>query len=250
MDWDDFIWSYEEWSESTIRSRISSLTDIGDGCDIVSVVMDLPTDKLKNELVRKAIQLKASFEYDDFQMLDGEISSEVFNELKAYTGYDENIIPIDENNLMWEDFYENWTDWNNDELKRRITKLKTFGNTAEVCETILCMPSTDYEELLYNKAIEKGVRFTYEQLERMDKINEEAEEFEETAPRGLGFFGTLLLLAPGWLRVLPVMEKIKSKVPAAMAIVPTARLIMDIDMADGITDIIINMVDNEAETVE
>jgi len=35
MLWSDFYDNYSEWAESTIRSRISSLNEIGDGDEVV-----------------------------------------------------------------------------------------------------------------------------------------------------------------------------------------------------------------------
>ncbi len=171
MDWGDFCLSYDEWSESTIRTRISSLEDIGDGAEIVSVVDDLDSEKLKAQLIRKAIKLNAKFEYQDYLDLEYELFDDVFKELTDYTGFNVDYAPIDENNLDWETFYENWGDWSNDDLKRRITKLKSFGSAEEVCEVIFCLPNSTFEDMLYEKAISNGVKFSRSQKEDMGRLS-------------------------------------------------------------------------------
>ena len=87
MTWDDFYDRYCDWSESTIKTRISSLEDIGVGEDVVDVVLNLPDEKLKVQLVRKAIKLGVIFTHDDFMNLDGELPDEVYTEIAKHGGF-------------------------------------------------------------------------------------------------------------------------------------------------------------------
>ena len=70
MLWSDFYYTYSDWAESTLRSRISSLKDMGSGDEVVDVVLDMPSDKLKTQLIRKAIRHNVSFSHEDFMNLD------------------------------------------------------------------------------------------------------------------------------------------------------------------------------------
>ena len=87
MTWDDFYDRYCDWSESTIKTRISSLEDIGAGEDVVDVVLNLSDEKLKVQLVRKAIKLDVNFTQDDFMNLDGELPDEVYTEIAKHGGF-------------------------------------------------------------------------------------------------------------------------------------------------------------------
>ena len=226
MMWSDFYDNYTEWSESTIRSRISSLEDMGNGEEVVDVVIDLPSDKLKAQLIRKAIRLKVLFTHDDFMNLDGELSGELYKELAAYSGFDASNPYLDEDNLEWDDFYSEYYDWSETDTLRRIGKLKSFGSSEEVCEVVCGMPNSECEEALYQKAISAGVKFTDEELEEMGQIEIDVkgfldnlitdediaqveknvavlcEELDQLDPanqpkpkkNGLGFFGTLFAI--------------------------------------------------------
>lgn len=226
MIWSDFYDNYTEWSESTIRSRISSLEDMGNSDEIVDVVIDLPNEKLKAQLIRKAIRCKVLFTHDDFMNLDGELPDEVYRELAIHSGFDANNPYLDEDNLTWDDFYSEYYDWSEVDTLRRIKKLKNFGSSEEVCEVICGMPNSECEESLYQKAIASGVKFADDELEEMGKIEFDAKGFldnlitdEDIAQveedvailcdeldrldpskqpkpqrKGLGFFGTLFAI--------------------------------------------------------
>ena len=49
ISWDDFIDRYSEWSESTLRTRISELDEIGSGDEVVDVVLGFPSEQLKGQ---------------------------------------------------------------------------------------------------------------------------------------------------------------------------------------------------------
>lgn len=216
MRWTDFYVDYTEWSESTIRTRISSLDDIGSSDEIIEVVQDFSSEKLKDQLIRKAIRMNVKFSQDDFIELENELSDTVFHELAVYAGFDADNPYFNEDNLIWDDFYSCYTEWSSPDVLRRISKLKNIGNPDEVCEVICCMPDSECEDALYKKALSLGTKFNNRHLEDMcrleidDKdISEEEERqiednvdamledlgiihpFEEFKPRKSGFFGTM-----------------------------------------------------------
>ena len=90
MLWDEFYNGHFDWADSTIRTRISSLEDIGTGEDIVEVAQNIEDVKVRNALIRKAMSLGAVFTRDDYCWLEGEISTELFAVLGAYAGFDPN----------------------------------------------------------------------------------------------------------------------------------------------------------------
>lgn len=90
MEWYDFYCGYSEWADSTLRTRISSLEDIGSGDEVVEVIIDLPTEKLQVQLVRKAMRCGVSFTQENIDDLWGELPDEVCEELAEYSGLREN----------------------------------------------------------------------------------------------------------------------------------------------------------------
>ena len=176
MIWSDFYDNYIEWAESTLRSRISSLEDIGSGEEVAEVVMDLPSDKLKAQLIRKAMRHKVQFTHDDFMNLDGELTDELYRELATYTGFDANNPYFDENNMTWDDFSSEYYEWSEKDTLRRIQKLNDFGPAAEVSDVVCAMPNWDCQNALYQKAVTAGIKFTRNQLEDMGQNPEDGED--------------------------------------------------------------------------
>lgn len=221
MLWSEFYDKYIDWSESTINSKISSLEDIGPGDEVLEVLYELSSEKVKDKLVRKAMRLRSSFSHDIFMEIEGEISEAVFKELANYAGFDADNPYLDESNLTWNDFYEGYCGWDDQDVLRRINKIKGFGKTEEICGAICDMPDTKCEQALYQKAISSGVKFSREQLKNMGMLSEddfitgeevaqieaqtdelckalgmiEEPEEEYTPQKRLGFFGGLLAIA-------------------------------------------------------
>ncbi len=226
MLWSDFYERYIDWSESTIISRISSLEDIGTGEEIIEVLYELSSEKAKDKFIRKAIRLNATFTQDDFVELEGELSENVYKELGAHTGFDAEHPSFNEDNLMWDEFYELYDEWSETDLMRRIGKLKSFGPADEVSHVALMLPNDTCKLALCKKAIRNGVKFTEEQRWDLDidaegndcteahdreiemavdslyGVDEECEEYEEyeeyeepqqRSPK-LGFFGGILAI--------------------------------------------------------
>lgn len=218
MMWEDFYDNYTEWSEATIRSRIYALEDMGSGDEVVDVALDLPTERLKAQLIRKAIRQGVRFTHDDFVYLDGELPDEVYRELAAHAGFDASNPDFDEDNLSWGDFYTEAYRWSEEDTLRRISKLREFGPSDEVCEAIGEMPNRKCADALWQRAVAAGGRFTIDELEEMGKVQviyripdaDDAQERacgepERTGPakqreKGLGFLGTLFFAMLGsWL---------------------------------------------------
>ena len=170
MLWSDFYDGFWDWSDSTRRTRISSLEDIGSGEEVVEVVLEIEDPKVKAQLIRKAMKFGVEFTSDDFMNLDGELSDELYAQLGQYAGFDHNDPYFDEENMTWDDFECYYSDWNEELLARRIGKLNDFGDPESVCDAIMCMPNSKLEDALYDRAIKKGVKFNREQLENMGHI--------------------------------------------------------------------------------
>lgn len=170
MLWSDFYDGFWDWSDSTRRTRISSLEDIGSGEEVVEVVLEIEDPKVKAQLIRKAMKFGVEFTSDDFMNLDGELSDELYAQLGQYAGFDHNDPYFDEENMTWDDFECYYSDWNEELLARRIGKLNDFGDPESVCDVIMCMPNSKLEDALYDRAIKKGVKFTREQLENMGHV--------------------------------------------------------------------------------
>ena len=66
MTWERFYDRYSSWQESSIKTCISALADIGTGDEVVDVVLSLSSQELKEQLVRKALALNVSFSLEDF----------------------------------------------------------------------------------------------------------------------------------------------------------------------------------------
>ena len=163
MQWSDFYDNYEEWSESTLESRISSLREMGPADEVVSAIISLPTEQLKVRLVQKAIQCGVVFSHENFLDLDGEFPIEVYRTLAAYAGFDADHPYINEKNLLWEDFYMEYDEtWDEETLRRMISLLKDMGPGDEI-EYVVSKARTDETKTqLIRKAMEFHSTFTHE----------------------------------------------------------------------------------------
>lgn len=182
MTWDDFYDRYCDWSESTLRTRISSLEDIGAGEDVVDVILNLPDDKSKAQLVRKAMKLGVVFTQDDYMNLDGEFSDELYTEVGNYGGFYTDNPYFNENDFDWDEFYAECADLPEDMVLRCISRIKEFGDSEEVADAIITV-SPPADDALYERAIACGVKFTREQLETMGREDiffiDELKEFND-----------------------------------------------------------------------
>lgn len=180
MLWCDFYDSFWDWSDSTRRTRISSLEDIGPGNEVVECLLEIDNEKLRAQLLRKAMNLGAAFSGEDFMDLDGEIPPDLYVQLGRYAGFDHNDPYFDEDHMEWDDFYGAYSDWDEALCEKRVHKLKRFGPADEVCEAIQGMPTLALEDLLYRKAVAAGVAFSRSQKEEMGYWADTVKEALET----------------------------------------------------------------------
>ena len=94
MLWEDFYDRYLGWAESTVKTRISSLEDIGSGAEVVEACLNIGDSTIEAQLLRKAMRLGVRFSFEDIKNLEGELSDAVFEEVAGYAG-----VPLEESNL-------------------------------------------------------------------------------------------------------------------------------------------------------
>lgn len=170
MTWDEFCERYSDWSESTVKTRISSLEDIGNGEDVVDVCLNLFDEKIKSQFIRKSMKLGVRFTHDDFMNLDGEIPEELFEEVARYAGFSAENPFFNENDFDWDAFYASCMDLPEDMVQRCIPRIKKFGDSDEVADAVLSL-SYPADDALYERAVACGVKFTKEQLKDMGRCD-------------------------------------------------------------------------------
>ena len=167
MLWSDFCEGFWDWSDSTRRTRISSLEDIGSGDEVVDAVLEIDDRKIKAQLIRKAMKLGAKFTADDFQNLEGELPFEVYEELGKYAGFDADNPTYDKADTSWSHFYDNFTEWDPYTQTAAIKNLRQMGKSDEIVDAILNLVDQEQRALLMRKAIASKVKFTHEDFENL-----------------------------------------------------------------------------------
>ena len=168
MTWERFYDRYSSWQESSIKTCISALADIGTGDEVVDVVLSLSSQELKEQLVRKALALNVSFSLEDFANLDGELSDSLYARVANHGGFYFDNPHFDPNDFDWDEFYMEYMDMPKQMLKDCINKIKDFGPGEEIVEVILDLEDEALAETLYKRARKHGVRFTYHELEQLE----------------------------------------------------------------------------------
>ena len=168
MTWDDFCDRYCDWSDSTVRSRISSLENVGSGEEVVDVALELADESIRAQLIRKAMRLGVKFTHDDFVNLDGEIPDAVYAEVAEHGGFYLDNPYFDENCFEWDDFYSECSVLPEDILLRCIPRIEKFGQSCEVADAIMSVQSPA-DDALYERAVCCGVRFTEQQMREMGR---------------------------------------------------------------------------------
>ena len=69
MTWNVFMERHDRWSGATLRSRIYALKDIGTNDEVIAMVSEMPEERYKAQLVRKAIKLGNIFTDGDIEKL-------------------------------------------------------------------------------------------------------------------------------------------------------------------------------------
>lgn len=166
MTWDDFYDGYCNWSESTLKTRISLLEDIGSGEEVVDVILNLSDDRSKAQLVRKAMRFGVVFTRDDYVNLYDEFSNELYTKIGNYGGFYTNNPYFNENDFDWDEFCTECADLPVDMLLRCIYRIEKFGDPSSVVDAILSV-SSPADDALYERAIACGVKFTKAQKRLM-----------------------------------------------------------------------------------
>lgn len=201
-DFYDYMWN---WADSTIKTRISALETIGTGDEIVDAMYFIDSEKIRAQLLRKAMKLGAVFSAENFGELTEIFSGDLCVQLAQYTSFDLDYPYFDENNLSWEDFYEYYSELDDEKLIRCVEKLNKFGSSNEVSEAIQSMPSLKLTELLYQKAVSAGVKFTQDELESLGKWEptyDTAQSTHHTNHSGSGFGAGLFAFLGGLINGL------------------------------------------------
>ena len=140
-DKDNHTWKYfyengSGWTEEIQLAAISSLKTFGGQKQVMEVILELDADAPKCALVELAIEKNVVFNRESLQLLDGSLPDDLFAKLLSMAGVPEDDLYFDEANMTWDDFYGSYSDWDDDLLRRRIQKLKSFGPSEEVAEVL------------------------------------------------------------------------------------------------------------------
>lgn len=167
MTWNQFYDRYSFWKESSMKTCISALADIGSGDEVVEVVLYLSAPDLKEQLIRKALALNVSFTRENFENLDGEIGDSLYARVAAHGGFYLDNPHFDPNDFDWDEFYVEYMDMPQSMLKDCIQKISDFGSGDEIVEVISNLDDEALAETLYQRAKKHGVGFNVHQLEQL-----------------------------------------------------------------------------------
>ena len=81
MTWNEFMERHDRWSGATLRSRIYALKDIGTNEEVIAMVSEMPEERYKAQLIRKAIKLGNIFSDEEIEKLKGVIAVSTYNEI-------------------------------------------------------------------------------------------------------------------------------------------------------------------------
>jgi hypothetical protein len=81
MNWNEFMERHDRWSGATLRSRIYALKDIGTNEEVIAMVLEMPEERYKAQLIRKAIKLGNVFSDEDIEKLRGALAASTYNEI-------------------------------------------------------------------------------------------------------------------------------------------------------------------------
>ena len=83
MTWNVFMERHGRWSGATLRSRIYALKDIGTNEEVIAMVYDMPEERYKIQLIRKAMKFGNVFTEEDIEKLQEILAASTYNELFA-----------------------------------------------------------------------------------------------------------------------------------------------------------------------
>lgn len=173
--WCDFYDNFCDWSDSTVKTRISSLEDIGSGDEVVDAVLNFDDEGLKDQLIRKAMKLGVELSHDNYVSLDGELSDRLYEELAKYGHFSLDETCFDPEDFSWDDFYAECANLPDNILMKCIPRIDSFGPSDEVTEAIDSIINFDIADALYTRAVQRGVKFTHGELERLGRSGDESD---------------------------------------------------------------------------
>lgn len=104
MIWTEFMERHDRWSGATLRSRIYALKDIGTNEEVIAMVLEMPEERYKAQLIRKAIKLGNVFSDEDIEKLRGALAASTYKEIFVVPA-DDSEAPVSAKNTDDEDDY-------------------------------------------------------------------------------------------------------------------------------------------------
>lgn len=83
MTWNEFMERHDRWSGATLRSRIYALKEVGPNEEVIAAVFNMPEERYKAQLIRKAIKLGNVLTDEDLEKLKSTLAVSTFDELFA-----------------------------------------------------------------------------------------------------------------------------------------------------------------------
>ena len=166
MEWYIFYEEYSNMSDVNLRNNVISLSDIGDGNEVVDVITNINNAEIRLRLLEKAMELDAVFTEEDFLNLDGEIPSALYVKLARYGNLE-------------------------------------LGTGEDVTFALESIFDENARRALYERAYIDDVKFTVEQLERIgyediDSAHQPFMEERRSEKTGYGCMGCLIGFFSGW----------------------------------------------------
>lgn len=81
MTWNVFMERHDRWSGATLRSRIYALEDIGTNDEVIAMVSEMPEERYKAQLVRKAMKFGNVFTEEDIEKLQEILAASTYDEI-------------------------------------------------------------------------------------------------------------------------------------------------------------------------
>lgn len=167
VSWDMLYEGYPALYDSTIREYVIALREVGASDEVVELVNYLTDDDTKNMLVEKALYLGVKFTHEDFMNLEFELSDELYERIARERGYCVECPEFNPKYFTWEDFYVNCYNLPDKIIEASIPRITEFGPSDEIVEVFLDIDNKKLKGLLIKQAVERGVKFTPEQVEEM-----------------------------------------------------------------------------------
>lgn len=178
MTWEEFYDVCFSLSEGTVKECIPLIKDIGPSEELVDAVTSFIDSELKVMLVTKALDMRVGFTHEDFMNLEGELPDELYKRLADESGFCAECPSLNPKGISWDSFYELHPALEDSTIREYVIALRDVGASDEVVEVVNYLIDDNTKELLINKALYLGVKFTHE-----DFVNLEFELSDELYER-------------------------------------------------------------------